>query len=149
MGTYVSDSSKEGKLLAELKDLFDGIIKKDVKRVLTHYLPKDNLLIFLEGPESTAFGWDEEFLFGAWSELLKAVTFSGFELNAHMQVRCDGSTGWVASEITTIYGKIDQTAAEHHKVVSRGSWMFEEVDGRWLIAAEHVSFAIPNPYPLD
>lgn len=112
---------------------------------MSHYLPEDRLLIFLEGPASTVAGWDAPFLHSAWSELLQVITFSNLKLAPTTQVRCDGSTGWVSGEVTTTYGKINETVSSHRGVVSRGTWLFEEVDGRWYIAAEHVSFAVPNP----
>lgn len=149
MGTYHSDLERESKLTAVVDELFTAIVNKDVQTIMSHYLPENRLLIFLEGPASTVEGWDEDFLHTAWSELLEVISFSNLRLASNMQVRCDGSTGWVSSEVTTTYGKISDLSERHRSVVSRGTWLFEEVEGRWYIAAEHVSFAIPNPYPLD
>lgn len=149
MGSYRSDLARESKLTGVVNELFAGIVTKDVDTIMSHYLPEDRLLIFLEGPASTVAGWDAPFLHSAWSELLQVITFSNLKLAPTTQVRCDGSTGWVSGEVTTTYGKINETVSSHRSVVSRGTWLFEEVDGRWYIAAEHVSFAVPNPYPLD
>jgi ketosteroid isomerase-like protein len=149
MGTYQADLAREAKLRTVVDELFAAIVAKDVGTIMSHYLPEDRLLIFLEGPTSTVEGWDETFLHSAWSELLEIVTFSNLQVAQNTQVRCDGSTGWVCGEVTTTYGKISDLPTEHRSVLSRGTWLFEEVAGRWYIAAEHVSFAVPNPYPLD
>lgn len=149
MGSYRSDLARESKLTGVVNELFAGIVTKDVDTIMSHYLPEDRLLIFLEGPASTVAGWDAPFLHSAWSELLQVISFSNLKLAPTTQVRCDGSTGWVSGEVTTTYGKVNETVSSHRSVVSRGTWLFEEVDGRWYIAAEHVSFAVPNPYPLD
>lgn len=80
MGSYRSDLARESKLTGVVNELFAGIVTKDVDTIMSHYLPEDRLLIFLEGPASTVAGWDAPFLHSAWSELLQVITFSNLKL---------------------------------------------------------------------
>ena len=45
--------------------------------------------------------------------------------------------------LDSAYGEDEPTT----RISNRGTWILERHDGEWLIVLEHVSFAIPAPYP--
>lgn len=129
-----------------IHDLFTAIVERDVDRILNHYLHDDSLLIFLEGPESKVEGWDEPFMRTAWTELVSTVGFHRVELSPDARAGTSGDLGWVSG--TTLMSYLRPGGSGAGVRSARGTWILQRTNGRWLIAAEHVSFPVRTPYPM-
>lgn len=127
--------------------LFQSIIDADTDAIIANYLQNDELLIFLEGPESYVQGWDESQFRAAWDGLFQIRCFSEIVLT-NRRSAVSGDVGWVAGLVQMTYHGKDAEPAGRHETVTRGSWLFKRHEHKWLIASEHVSFAATEPYPI-
>jgi len=127
--------------------LFRAIADFDVPAIQERYLQEDRLFIILEGPRSTSEGFDEERNRKGWSALLEQVRFFFFEFTDDMRAGRENDLAWVAGTLRYGYGPPGAARPATH-AQSRGTWILERHGGDWRVVSEHVSFPLPDPYPL-
>lgn len=132
---------------AAIDDLIDAILAKDIDRIQSRYLQEDRLFIFLEGWEGKIEGFEKESNAAAWLGLLNQVTFSTIELTDDARAGRDGDLGWVGGTTRSKFAPAGE--AEEVEVEQRATWILEQVNGRWVIVFEHVSFPKDRPYGTE
>ena len=143
-----SASRDPAPVLAAVERLLRAIEAFDVPAIQERYLHDDRLFVILEGPRSTSQGFDLERNRKGWTALLQQVTFHRFEFGDDLRAGRHGNLGWVAGTLSNTYGPYGspQPTRRHE---SRGTWILEQHAGDWKIVAEHVSFPVADPYPLE
>jgi hypothetical protein len=133
-------------VVAAVNSLFRAIERFSLPDIQSRYLHEPRLFVFLEGPESKVEGWDQERSERSWRALLERATFHEIRLDSDMRAGRSGDLGWVGGTIHLAYSPVG-VAEPTDRISNRGTWILERQGGEWVIVFEHVSFAIPEPYP--
>lgn len=131
-----------GEVIDTLRHLFEAIVRRDLDRILSHYVQDDRLLVFVEGPPGRMVGWDEAFARHAWLDALEQAPFERLELGDDLRFGESAGLAWAAATVewTVVVDGVRRVGS------NRGTWVLEREPEGWRILCEHVSFETVDPY---
>ena len=146
-GVMARAQSKDEQEIRALEDKFAAAFNaKDVDAIMKLYVPGDELLVFDLAPPRQYVGWDayKKDWQGVFASMPGALKFEVRDLG----ITTDGRLGWSHS-----IQQLNWTGpgGKPMEITVRVTDCYRKVDGKWLIALEHVSVPVdlsgPAPTP--
>ena len=129
---------KEEQAIRDVEKSFAAaFMAKDVDAVMKLYVPGDELLVFDLVPPRQYAGWDayKRDFADTFASIRGSVKFEITDLS----VTTDGKLGWSHSIQHGIWTNTDGKAVD---LTVRVTDCYKKIDGKWLIALEHVSVPV-------
>jgi ketosteroid isomerase-like protein len=134
----------EAKLIETTREHFEAIKNKEVERILNHYAPTEDLLVFVEGPRWATLGFEN--VSKGWRDFsASAINLKSCDWAENLRSKVVGKMGFVAG-IAELNVEINGVAKT---IRFRGTFVLqEEADGAWRVVHEHFSQPAENPYGI-